>query len=182
MREVFERATATADPAAAGLAAVTVAAVNYLAGRFLDCRRWLNEAIAQSERQDPFGTRPLARSLQVGVSLAVGDHARASVAAGRLETEAAGIGAAAQRGITPWIAKGRAWAKLAAAEPPQAQELLLEAAAELAWAPTYDAELRYEAMRAGKPARELAPELRRLRKPLRRAAHLRLRRARHRKS
>ena len=27
----------------------------------------------------------------------------------------------------------------------------------------YDAELRYEAMRAGKPARELAPELRRLR-------------------
>ncbi len=163
MREVFERATATADPAAAGLAAATVAAVNYLAGRFLDCRRWLNEAIAHSERQDPFGTRPLARSLQVGASLAVGDHARASVAAGRLETEATGIRAAAQRGITPWIAKGRAWAKLAAAEPPQAQELLLEAAAELAWAPTYDAGLRYEAMRAGKPARELAPELRRLR-------------------
>jgi DNA-binding NarL/FixJ family response regulator len=164
MREAFERATATADPAAAGLAAATVAAVNYLAGRFLDCRRWLNEAIAHSERQDPFGTRPLARSLQVGVSLAVGDHARASVAAARLETEASGIGAAAQRGVTPWIARGRAWAMLAEAEPPQAQELLLEAAAELAWAPMYDAELRYEAMRAGKPARELAPELRRLRK------------------
>jgi DNA-binding NarL/FixJ family response regulator len=163
MRDAFEHATATADPAAAGLAAATVAAVNYLAGRFVDCRRWLNEAIAHSERQDPFGTRPFARSLQVGASLAVGDHARASAAADRLETEATAIGASAQRGITHWIAKGRAWAKLAQAEPPRAQELLLEAAASLAWAPIYDAELRYEAMRAGKPARELAPELRRLR-------------------
>jgi DNA-binding NarL/FixJ family response regulator len=163
MRDAFEGATAAADPAAAGLAAATVAAVSYLAGRFLDCRRWLNEAIAQSERQDPFGTRPLARSLQVGVSLALGDHARASAAADRLETDAAGTGAAAQRGVTPWIARGRAWARLAQAEPPPAQELLLEAAVELAWAPIYDAELRYEAMRAGKPARELAPDLRRLR-------------------
>jgi DNA-binding NarL/FixJ family response regulator len=161
MREAFERATAAADPAAAGLAAVTVAAVNYLAGRFLDCRRWLNEAIAQSERQDPFGTRPLARSLQVGVSLALGDHTTAAVAAGRLEDEAAVIGTA-QRGVAQWIARGRAWAKLAAAEPPLAQELLLEAAAELTWAPVYEAELRYEAMRAGRPARELAPALRRL--------------------
>jgi len=163
MRDVFERAAATADPAAAGLAAVTVAAVSYLAGRFLDCRRWLNEAIAQSERQDPFGTRQLALSLQVGVSLAVGDQARAALAAGRLESQAARIGAAAQRGVAPWVARGRAWAKLAAAEPPQAQEILLQAAVEFAWAPVYEAELRYEAMRAGRPARELAPELRRLR-------------------
>jgi DNA-binding NarL/FixJ family response regulator len=158
----FERATAAADPAAAGLAAVMVAAVNYFAGRFLDCRRWLNEAIAQSERQDPFGTRPLARSLQVGVSLAIGDHATAAVAAGRLETEAAGVGPA-QRGVAQWVARGRTWAKLAAAEPPAAQEFLLEVADEFAWAPVYDAELRYEAMRAGRPARELAPALRRLR-------------------
>jgi DNA-binding NarL/FixJ family response regulator len=162
MRGAFERATATADPAAAGLAAVTIAAVNYRAGRFLDCRRWLNEAIAQSERQDPFGTRAFARSLQVGVSLALGDRARASLAAGRLEHESAQIGAAAQRGVMPWIVRGRAWAKLAAGEPPLAQELLLEGAAEFAWAPVYDAELRYEAMRAGRPARELAPALRRL--------------------
>jgi DNA-binding NarL/FixJ family response regulator len=69
-----------------------------------------------------------------------------------------------QRGLAPWIARGRAWAKLAAAEPPPAQELLLEAAVELGWAPVYEAELRYEAMRAGKPARELTPELRRLRR------------------
>jgi len=161
MRSAFERAATAADPAAAGLAAVTVAAVNYLAGRFRDCRRWLNEAVAQSERQDPFGTRPLARSLQVGVSLAVGDHARAAAAAELLEAEAVGS-SAAQRGVAQWIARGRAWAALAAAEPPRAQELLLEAAAELAWAPVYDAELRYEAMRAGRPARELAPALRRL--------------------
>ena len=60
MRDVFERATAVADPAAAGLAAATVAAVNYLAGRFLDGRRWLNEAVAQAERQDPMDTRLLA--------------------------------------------------------------------------------------------------------------------------
>ena len=162
MRATFEDAAAVADPAAAGLAAVTIAAVSYVAGRFLDCRRWLNEAFAQSERQDPFGTRPLARSLQVGVSLAIGDHATAAVAADRLEAEAAGVGPA-QRGVAQWVARGRAWAKLAAAEPPLAQELLLEAAGELAWAPVYDAELRYEAMRAGRPARELAPALRRLR-------------------
>jgi DNA-binding NarL/FixJ family response regulator len=65
--------------------------------------------------------------------------------------------------VTRWIARGRAWAKLAEAEPPQAQDILLEGAEEFAWAPVYEAEMRYEAMRAGKPARELAPDLRRLR-------------------
>jgi hypothetical protein len=49
--------------------------------------------------------------------MCVGDHTTASLAASRLETEAAGIGAAAQRGVMPWIARGRAWARLAAAEP-----------------------------------------------------------------
>jgi DNA-binding NarL/FixJ family response regulator len=54
------------------------------------------------------------------------------------------------------VARGRAWSRLAAAEPQQAQQILIRAADELTSAPVYDAELRYEAMRAGQPARQLA--------------------------
>ncbi|HEY1688788.1 MAG TPA: LuxR C-terminal-related transcriptional regulator [Solirubrobacteraceae bacterium] len=166
MRDAFEHAAECGDPAAAGLAAVTVAATSYLAGRFLDCRRWLNEAITQSERQDPFATRQLARSLQVGVSLALGDRAGAAAASQLAAEMADGTGtvniALARRGNASWVARGQAWVMLARAESPRAQELLLHSADELAWAPVYDAELRYETMRAGRSARDLAPALQEL--------------------
>jgi DNA-binding NarL/FixJ family response regulator len=160
MQRSFDAALDATDHAATGLAAFTLAATSYLTGRFLDARRWLNEAIAEAEREDPFGTRALARSLQAGVWLALGEHELATDAADQLEREAV---TPQHRGVLPWIARGRAWGQLASAEPPQAQRILLAAADELDWAPVYDAELRYEAMRAGRPARDIAPALERLR-------------------
>ncbi len=157
---MFDSAVDAADPAAAGLSAFTIAATCYLTGRFLDAQRWLNEAISQAERRDPFGTALLARSLHVGVWLAMGDHEQAMSAADRLEEEAA-LGPA-RRSVAPWVARGRAWGHLAAAEPQLAQRLLSDSAEEFESAPVYGAELRYEAMRAGRPARDLAASLERL--------------------
>jgi len=157
MRQAFYRAADTPDPAAAALAAVTVAATSYLAGRFLDSRRWLSEAISESERQDPLAARIIARALHVGVALAVGDHHAASAAARTLDAEVTSAHLA-QPAIATWIARGRAWGLLADAQPPKAQTLLLDAAAS-ARSPVFGAELRYEAMRAGRPARELATAL-----------------------
>jgi DNA-binding NarL/FixJ family response regulator len=161
MRDAFYRAADAPDPAVAALAAVIVAATAYLTGRFLDCRRWLAEAISESERQDPIGARIIARALQAGVSLSVGENHRASVVARDLEAEVTSAHLA-QPSIAAWIARGRAWGLLANARPPEAQALLLDAAGAAVQTPVFDAELRYEAMRAGRPARELAPALQEL--------------------
>src|SRR6202012_2504495 len=87
---------------------------------------------------------------------ALGDHGTAAAAAQRLDAEGTS-GHLAQPTIAAWIARGPAWALLGAARPPEAQALLLEPAD--SHGPVIDAELRYEAMRAGRPARELAPAL-----------------------
>jgi DNA-binding CsgD family transcriptional regulator len=156
MSDAFVAAADAADAAAAGLAAITVAQVCYLGGRFLDAQRWLNEAVVQSERQDPMGTRFLAHAIQAGVSFALSDEARALSAGSRLSTPGRGT---EQRGNASWLARGRAWALLARGEATHAQELLLDSAEALDWAPIYAAELLYEAMRAGRRANELSPAL-----------------------
>ena len=156
MSSAFVHAADAADPAAAGLAAITVAQVCYLGGRFLDAQRWLNEAVAQSERQDPMDTRLLAHALQAGISLALSDEARALTAGRHLNTPGPGT---EQRGNASWLARGRAWALLAGAQATHAQQLLLDSAAALDWAPVHAAELHYEAMRAGRRANELSAAL-----------------------
>ena len=127
MRDAFHRAADAPDPAAAALAALTVATTSYLAGRLLDSRRWLGEAISQSQRQDPLGVRTTGRALQAGVELAIGDH-RAASAAARALAEAVSDADLARPATAAWIARGRAWGLLAEAQPPKAQELLLQAA------------------------------------------------------
>ncbi len=156
MSDAFVAAADAADPAAAGLAAMTVAQVCYLGGRFLDAQRWLNEAVAQSERQDPMDTRLLAHAMQAGVSLALSEEGRALSAGRHLNTPSPGT---EQRGTASWLARGRAWALLAGGEATNAQQLLLDTAEALDWAPVQEAELRYEAMRAGRRANELSTSL-----------------------
>jgi ATP/maltotriose-dependent transcriptional regulator MalT len=156
MSAAFVAAADAADPAAAGLAAITVAQICYLGGRFLDAQRWLNEAVAQSERQDPMDTRLLAHAMQAGVSLALSDEARALSAGRHLDSLGSGT---EQRGSASWLARGRAWALLAKGEATHAQQLLLHSAEALDWAPVHAAELRYEAMRAGRRANELSTSL-----------------------
>ncbi len=158
MRDAFYRAADVPDPAAAALAGATVAATSYLAGRFLDCRRWLSEALSESERQDPLAARMIVRALQVAVAYAIGDHRAAAAAARTLDGEVSDAHFA-QPAIAAWITRGRAWGLLADAQPTKAQSLLLDAAEDLGRTPVFEAELLYEAMRAGRPARELAPAL-----------------------
>jgi len=158
MRVAFYRAADVPDPAAAALAGATVAATSYLAGRFLDCRRWLSEALSESQRQDPLAARMIARALQVAVAFSIGDHRAASAAARTLDSEVSGAHFA-QPAIAAWITRGRAWGLLADAQPTKAQSFLLDTAEAFGRTPVFEAELLYEAMRAGRPARELAPAL-----------------------
>ncbi|HLH14406.1 MAG TPA: LuxR C-terminal-related transcriptional regulator [Solirubrobacteraceae bacterium] len=156
MRSTFLEAADAPDPAAAALAAITVASTRYLAGRFLDARRWLNEAAAQAEHQDPVEIRPLARALQAGVALARGEDLVPQQADNDVaEASPANV----QHGSAAWLAKGSAWTLLREGRATQAGELLLRTAVELEAVPVQAAELRYEAMRAGRRAAELAPAL-----------------------
>jgi DNA-binding NarL/FixJ family response regulator len=162
MRAAFHTAIETSDPLAAGLAAFTVGAVDAMAGRFADARRWLAEAVAQADRQDVYRVRAMARALQISVLEALRDHDAATVAVEHLEAEA-DEAPRSQRGVAAWIARGGAWAALADGDPPRAQEILAAAAEAHDWAPVLAAELRYEALRAGAPARTVAPALEALR-------------------
>jgi DNA-binding CsgD family transcriptional regulator len=63
----------------------------------------------------------------------------------------------------PYFVRAEAGARWAEGDPPRAQELLLGAAEELGEMPIYAAMLTYEALRAGAPARRLAPKLSTLR-------------------
>jgi len=142
------------DAACAGVPSVASASDGRCRARL--AQRWLNEAVVQSERHDPMDTRLLAHALQAGISLALSDEARAVSAGRHLGTPGRG---SEQRGTASWLARGRAWALLARGEATHAQQLLLESAEALDRAPAYAAELRYEAMRAGRRANELSASL-----------------------
>jgi DNA-binding CsgD family transcriptional regulator len=162
MRDAFERALASGDPAAAGLAAAVIGIIGYRGGRIIDAQRWFNEAEAQSRRQDPFSVGRLVRSLQVGAALERGDADSARAAAARL-AQALQDRRPLTRPVTPWVARGRAWARIAEGDRPQAQQILLDAADAAEWFAVFEAELRYEAMRAGVPARRLSARFEQLR-------------------
>ena len=92
--------------------------------------------------------------MQAGVSLALSEEARAGMSGRRTAETEATAGTGEQRGKTPPGSRGgRAWALLAGGEATNAQQLLLDSAEALDWAPVQAAELRYEAMRAGTDAR-----------------------------
>jgi len=61
------------------------------------------------------------------------------------------------------VVRAEAWAAHANGDPPRAQRLLLDAAAELSPSPVHAARLTYEAMRSGAPARRLVEPLEQLR-------------------
>jgi DNA-binding CsgD family transcriptional regulator len=146
------------DNATAGVAAIALAFKRLFDGRFVDAGRWLAEAQVHQELHDPDGKLAVTFSLQAWVAYARGDAPAAESALTR--------GRAALRGEQPapfeaaYLACAEAWAMAAAGAARRAQQTLLDRAREFADLPLCETRVLYEAMRAGAPAREVAPRLR----------------------
>jgi hypothetical protein len=133
------------DHAASALAAVTLADVRRRAGRYEDAARWIGEAVAQFERRDPLGYLPLAYGMAAGVAFRLGDADAAAAAIAKYRA-AQGDGPPHET-ERPYRARIEAWGLLAAGDPPAAQQLLRDTAADITAMPIYAASLYYEALR-----------------------------------
>jgi DNA-binding CsgD family transcriptional regulator len=149
------------DHVAAGITAMTLGMLRSWAGRYTEAARLMAESVAQLERGDPFGNLALVHGFLVGVAYYLGDEDAAERA---LERHHAAWGEReAFDSERPYLARIEAWGLLARGDAPRAQSILLEAARACADMPLYDAQLRYEAMRAGAPAPSLTGGLSALR-------------------
>ena len=156
--QTLEAGVRTNDQTAAAIAAMHLAVIRRVAGRFTDAARWGDEAVAHFERRDTFGFLALALSVVADVARELGEADRAMAAA-------AGAAAAldeerAHDTERVWLLRGAASAQAAAGDLQAAQRTLLAAADRHADLPIYDAVLRYEALRAGAPARSLLAAMR----------------------
>jgi DNA-binding CsgD family transcriptional regulator len=159
LRQAFEASVRADEHAGAGMSAVTLGAIHVLKGQYLDAGRWLAESVGHLERNDPYNSLKSAHALLVGAAYFTGDGDGAAAALERC------------RGVTTsttidtdraYALRGEAWAELAAGDPQAAQTLLLEGAERMSL-PVYVAQLYYEALRAGAPARLVAGPLEELR-------------------
>ena len=157
MRQALQDAVRANDHAAAGIAAATVGGMYLVAGRYEDARRWLTEADVHLGHRDPFQMRKCTRGSLVGVAYFTGDFEGAAAAMVRCR-EAIGDREVIDTDRA-YVVRAEAWAALAEGDPPRAQRLLLDAAAELSGIPLYAAHLYHEALRAGAPARSLTEPL-----------------------
>jgi DNA-binding CsgD family transcriptional regulator len=147
------------DESALARGALTLGALSYWAGRFKDAGRWLAEAELQLERRDSIGLLAVARSLLVGVGCSMGDAEAAASALERFRAALAPDGPLPSQ--RPHALRAEAWALLADGSADRAQEILLDGAERLATMPIQAARVTYDALRAGAPARQIAPSLER---------------------
>ena len=154
MSGVMRDAVHANDHDAAGLAAITVGAVHFLAGEYADAARWFAEAELRLERQDTFGTLLAVRSTQVGVAHGAGD---VELVARTLERcRALPAWHEPLPSLAPYVVRAEGWGALSDGDPARAQQLFADGAREIATMPAYAALLTYEALRAGAPASSLA--------------------------
>ena len=81
--QTLEAGVRTNDQTAAAIAAMHLAEIRRIAGRFTDAARWADEAVAHFERRDTFGFLGLALSVVADVARELGDADRAAAAAAR---------------------------------------------------------------------------------------------------
>jgi DNA-binding CsgD family transcriptional regulator len=160
MTSALEKGVRLGDRAAAGQAAYSLACLHFSAGRYIDAGRLLAEAEVQLESHDPVGLMPVADAMQVGVACFSNDPAAIGPALNRCRARVGEAGPLAHQ--LPYVVRAEAWAAHATGDPPRAQQLLIDAAKQLSPSPVHAARLTYEAIRAGAPARRLAPSLQRL--------------------
>jgi DNA-binding CsgD family transcriptional regulator len=145
------------DRAAAGSGALTLGGLRFSQGRFRDASRWLAEAELQLEHHNSAGLLAITNSMQVGVACFTGNAAAIQPALHRCLTSLGNHDPLPNQ--LPYVIRARAWATAAGGDLSAAQHMLLEAAEQLSTMPIHAARLTYEAMRAGAPARRLAPSL-----------------------
>jgi DNA-binding CsgD family transcriptional regulator len=145
------------DRAAAGRGALALGGLRFSQGKFTDAGRWLAEAELQLEQRDAIGLLAIVNSMQVGVACFTGRVDAIEPALRRCQAAAGADGPMPNQ--LPYVARAHGWALLGQGDPPRAQATLLDAAAQLTDRPVYAARLTYEALRAGAPARHLAPRL-----------------------
>jgi hypothetical protein len=132
---------------AAGVAALGLARLHLLRGRYRDAARWLAEADAQLLRSDPFNTLVAVRYTAVCVASFSGDFEGAIAAQQRLESwvaEHEPLGA--QR---PGVARAAAWVQWMRDPVAAGQRLLADAESFAGELPGLAPALAYDALRTG---------------------------------
>jgi DNA-binding NarL/FixJ family response regulator len=150
-------AVALGDRGAAGLASLALGHRSLIDGRFADGERWLAEAQLHQEQHDPFGLLAITSSLQAWRAACKRDGATADVALARCRAVSSGSDPHGIRSRA--LQAATAWAAIAHGLDTSARRMLVDAAAEHWEFPLYAARFLYEAMRAGEPARHVAPAL-----------------------
>ena len=144
------------DHGAAGVAAFTLAHLQFLRGRYRDAARWLAEAQVHARQRDPFNSVVPIESLAVGVAAFTGDFDGARAALERLHA------ACERREPLPvqrvLVRRAEGWA-LRLRNPAEAGGRLLEDTAALSDMPGLVGQLAYDALRAGAPAAPVLEEL-----------------------
>jgi AAA ATPase domain len=161
MTTALEEGVRANDPATTGQAAYSLAALRLLAGRYLEARTMAAEAEAQFEQHDPVGLLAVVTAMRATIACFIDDREAIGPTMERCHSCLGDDGPLAHQ--FPYVVRARAWAAHAEGDYPRAQQLLLDAARELAASPVHAARLSYEAFRAGVPARRLAAPLAELR-------------------
>ena len=157
--QTLDAGVRTNDQTAAAIAAMHLAEIRRLAGRFTDAARWADEAVAHFERRDTFGFLALALAVVAGVARELGDAERA---ASRRRRRGRGARRGARAPHRTGLADPRrglgAGGGGRARRPPSGP--CSQRRTGMPSLPIYDAVLRYEALRAGAPARSLLAAMR----------------------
>ena len=153
----LKKAVALRDRGAAGLASLALGQLRLIEGRFVDADRWLAEAELHQEQRDPLGLIAVTCGLQAWRAACTRDVTAAEDALARCQAVSAGADA---HGVQARAAQAAtAWVAIAHGRGNSARRILIDAAAEHWELPLYAVRFLYEAMRAGEPARNVAPAL-----------------------
>jgi len=154
MRRLLQEGVRAGDHAAAGIGAMMLGGLEFIAARYSDARRYLAEAELHLEHRDPLGLLAIVRANLVGIAHSTGDLDGVRIAL-KACRQALG-GDEPLRTQAPYVATAAAWALHAEGDGVGAQTTLLDAAQANPY-PIVRAELAYEAMRLDASARVAAP-------------------------
>jgi DNA-binding NarL/FixJ family response regulator len=155
MTEVLRHGVRANDHEAAGISAFSLANLRFLEGRFRDAARWLAEAELHFEQQDTFGSLLHVRVLELGIEYFTGNLTAVAPALDAVHAVLAGRDPLPNQ--RPYVARAEGWAARARSDAAGAEGLMHNAAA--TDGPIYQAQLTYEALRAGAPAVTVAAGL-----------------------
>jgi DNA-binding NarL/FixJ family response regulator len=158
LTEILVEGVRRHDHEAAAQAALGLAQLAFMRGRFRDAERWLAEAELHFEREDAFGTLAEVLVLRVGIAYLTGDPAGAAATLEDLRTIEDHIR------LRPlarqvYLARAHVWAACAREGPPAAHGFLVAAELFAATMPGLAGKLVYDGLLAGAPATQVSAAL-----------------------